>query len=185
MAMDAAYPDAAPGPTRAGVDRIAIIGSMGSGKSTVARLVGDRLSLPVIDSDSWIESRIGTSGAIIAAEMGVVELHRLEVDMLRHTIESPASFVVTPAASVVDDSVSRQLLAALPLVAWLDLDAEIGYERAVRGSHRRSLTSAEYRSLHAQRRPHFAAVAHVRLSAERSPFVLADEVVQAADRSAR
>ncbi len=185
MAMDAAHPDAAPEPTRASVDRIAIIGSMGSGKSTVARLVGDQLSLPVIDSDSWIEATIGTSGAMIAAEIGVVELHRLEAEMLRQTIESPASFVVTPAASVVDDSVSRDLLAALPLVAWLDLDAEIGYERAVRGSHRRLLTRTEYRKLHVQRRPHFTAVAHLRLSAERSPTVLADEVVQAAAGSAR
>ncbi len=183
--MDATNPDAAPKAICRSVDHIAIIGSMGSGKSTVARLVGDRLALPVIDSDSWIESRMGTSGAVIAAQKGVAELHRLEADMLRHTIESHASFVVAPAASVVDDSVSRDRLAAVQLVVWLDLDAEVGYERAVRGSHRRSLTRTEYRRLHDRRRPHLAAVANLRLSAEQPSTVLADEVVRAAAGSAR
>ncbi|MNV61394.1 Shikimate kinase [compost metagenome] len=40
---------------------IFLIGFMGSGKTTVGKLLAERLNLPFVDSDKWIEERNGKS----------------------------------------------------------------------------------------------------------------------------
>ncbi|WP_300663488.1 shikimate kinase [Fluviicola sp.] len=40
---------------------IFLIGFMGSGKTTVGKLLAERLNLPFVDSDKWIEERNGMS----------------------------------------------------------------------------------------------------------------------------
>ena len=159
--------------------RIAIIGSMGSGKSTVAALVADRLGVELVDSDVWIETTYGTTGAVVAARDGVEELHRIEAQLLVDTIASTEAAVIAPAASVVDAPEARQALTSLPVVAWLDVEPIVGFERARRGSHRRSLSLEEYERLDERRRVRFAEVATLRLAAERSPSELADEILDA------
>lgn len=161
-------------------DRIAIIGSMGAGKTTVARLVAARLDLELFDSDAWIERETGASGSDYAEVHGVAGLHALERAMLERTLVSTERFVVTPAASVVDDPESRQLLQTLPLVVWIDVDPDVSFARAGSGTHRRRVSVADYRRLHSQRERRFRSIADVRLDGERSPEALADTVVRKA-----
>src|SRR5690349_15576926 len=51
------------GPRRRGAQMtpLVLVGLMGSGKSTVGRLVADRLGWPMVDSDEAIEARTGQS----------------------------------------------------------------------------------------------------------------------------
>ena len=58
---------------------IVLIGPMGVGKTTLGRLLADQLSLEFRDSDVWIESMAGRTGAEIAEADGIAELHRLEL----------------------------------------------------------------------------------------------------------
>ena len=49
--------------------RVFLIGMMGVGKSTVGKLVADRLGWPYLDSDEWVERRTGrTVPEIFAAD---------------------------------------------------------------------------------------------------------------------
>lgn len=50
--------------------RIALIGYMGSGKSTIGRLLAERISLPFVDLDEKIESEEGASISEIFATRG-------------------------------------------------------------------------------------------------------------------
>ena len=159
------------------VTRVAIVGSMGVGKSTVATLVARRLSVPVVDSDSWIEEAVGTNARAFALREGVASLHRLEQRMLKDTIAGPGSFVLTPAASIVDDPECRDLLASMSLVVWLDPDPHLAHRRAIGGIHRRSITLDEYLTLHDRRRRWFAKVADLRLTGDEEPDELAEAVV--------
>jgi shikimate kinase len=62
--------------------RIALIGFMGSGKSTVGRLLARELGYRFVDADELIEERTGQSIREIFAEKGEEEFRRLESQAL-------------------------------------------------------------------------------------------------------
>jgi shikimate kinase len=64
-------------------DRVALIGFMGCGKSTVGRLLAARLGYAFLDLDQWIESRQGRSIRQIFHESGEEAFRDLESAALR------------------------------------------------------------------------------------------------------
>lgn len=62
--------------------RIALIGFMGSGKSTVGRLLARSIGYSFVDTDRMIEEREATSVARIFAQRGEEAFRRLEQDAL-------------------------------------------------------------------------------------------------------
>jgi shikimate kinase len=65
---------------------VVLLGYMGSGKSTVGRLLAERLNLPFTDLDEYIESEVGTEIPEIFREKGELffrkKEHELLVDLL-------------------------------------------------------------------------------------------------------
>jgi len=68
---------------------IALAGSSGSGKSTIAAALGPRLGLPVLDLDALIEEKTGRSITDIFTLQGEAEFRRLEVETLRANLDKP------------------------------------------------------------------------------------------------
>ena len=62
-------------------DNIILTGFMGSGKSTVGRLLAQRLGFAFVDSDDLIEARDGRSVAAIFSEDGEPYFRRLEAEI--------------------------------------------------------------------------------------------------------
>ena len=63
--------------------RVALIGFMGSGKTTVGRIVAARLGYAFLDLDEWIERRQGRSVRQIFHESGEGAFRELETSTLR------------------------------------------------------------------------------------------------------
>lgn len=63
---------------------------MGSGKSTVGRLLGKALKYPLLDTDALIERSANTTINHIFAEEGEDAFRDLETDVLRVRITSTA-----------------------------------------------------------------------------------------------
>jgi shikimate kinase len=61
---------------------IILAGYRGSGKTTVGRLLGERLELPFVDCDALIVQRAGKSIREIFAQGGQAEFRRLETQMI-------------------------------------------------------------------------------------------------------
>jgi shikimate kinase len=68
---------------------IVIIGFMGAGKTTVGRLLADRLELPFLDSDLVIEQRAGRQVREIFAEDGEPAFRALEHDVIADLLDGP------------------------------------------------------------------------------------------------
>ncbi len=64
---------------------IYLIGMMGCGKSTCARLLGEKLGLPVLDTDEEIQRRAGMTVSESFAYRGEAEVRQRERE-LRHTL---------------------------------------------------------------------------------------------------
>jgi shikimate kinase len=116
---------------------LVLVGMMGTGKTTVARVLGDRLSRPVLDSDAVIEARTGRTVREIFASDGEPAFRSLETDALREALASDTPSIIAAAGGVVLSATNRALLKASGArVVWLCADPVTLVERVKSGGHR-------------------------------------------------
>ncbi len=94
-----------------------LVGTMGSGKSTVGDALAALLGRPHLDSDRELEAA-GRSPIGILEREGVEALHREEKALLTAQLAGPPA-VISVAASVVDDPVTAEAIAAGGEVVYL------------------------------------------------------------------
>ena len=74
---------------------IALIGLMGAGKSTVARVLGERLGVAVADLDGMIEATEGASVAELFERAGEAWFRRRESELLAEALRSGVRVVLS------------------------------------------------------------------------------------------
>lgn len=122
---------------------VVLVGLMGTGKSTVARALGERLGRPVLDTDALVEQRAGRSVRDLFAEVGEPAFRELESEVLRDALASDAPSVIAAAGGVVVLDRNRELLRASGArVVWLCADPDTLVER-VKGAGHRPLLDAD------------------------------------------
>lgn len=80
---------------------IIFIGMPASGKTTVARLVSERLHRPLFDTDAEIERMSGKTVAKIFADEGEPEFRRREEEMLLALSEKSGAVIATGGGAVL------------------------------------------------------------------------------------
>ena len=116
---------------------IALVGLMGTGKSTVGELVAAALLLPLVDGDAVLEERTGgRDAATIADEEGIEALHQVEATIALEVLACDHAVVFGPAASVIEEDRCRDALAGRAFTVWLTGDPEVIARRAADGEHR-------------------------------------------------
>ena len=110
---------------------IALTGYMGSGKTTVGRIVADALGCVFLDLDALIEKKAGKSVAEIFASDGEPAFRTLEATVLADTVKRYAQgdAVLALGGGTILNPDSRRLLREKTLCIWLDAPAEVLWER--------------------------------------------------------
>ncbi|HEY5630125.1 MAG TPA: shikimate kinase [Candidatus Limnocylindrales bacterium] len=98
--------------TGGAVRHVAVVGLMGSGKTTVGARLAALLGWPLRDSDAAIESSQGRTVRELRDELGVDAMHALEARQLLDALAEPGPSVICPAASVADVEICLVALAA-------------------------------------------------------------------------
>jgi shikimate kinase len=144
------------------VPHVVLVGLMGSGKTSVGRLLARRLGRPLVDNDEELERRTGLRAADVAERDGVGALHELEAEILLDALESAVASIVVAAASVADDDRSMRVLRSPAVeVVWLRGATDTLAARASGSSHRPLDRDAEalLAEQAARRDPRYATVA--------------------------
>lgn len=152
---------------------------MGVGKTTLGVALADALGLAYSDSDNDIFRLFGTSGAAIAAQYGVDQLHVIEAGLLYGALARSEPTVITAAASVVEREPVRVAVANRARLVWVTADLDETLLRQEAGRHRRQMSREELERLSERRRPLFEAMADVVIAADRHPDVLVQDVIDA------
>jgi shikimate kinase len=147
-----------------GLRTIVLIGPMGAGKSTVGRLVADRLERPLVDSDVLLWRATGMSAADVADSAGVDRLHRIEALVLRRALDRSMGAVITAAASIADDTeLIERLREGREFVGLLEARPEVCVRRAASGGHRPSMTPVEQADLISRRMDSYRRAADIEI----------------------
>jgi shikimate kinase len=165
-------------------DRLLLIGMMASGKTTVGRIVAERLGWVYLDSDEQVCERTGRSVREIFEEDGETAFRAEERRALEAAVADTQPRVISVAGGAVLDPANRELLRQSGTVAWLRADPELLADRVeASGQGHRPLLGDDPRAnlerLDAERRPIYEELADVVVDVEsHTPEELAERLVQ-------
>jgi shikimate kinase len=145
-------------------ERVLLVGMMGSGKTTVGRLLAERLGWPHLDSDEMIEAATGRSVPDILRTDGEAAFRAEESKVLAQAVTSDDPAVVSVAGGAVLAAENRSRLKAAGPVVWLRAEVATLAERVGDGRGRPLLEDdrkGALQRLYAERRPLYAEVADV------------------------
>ena len=157
---------------------VAIVGYMGSGKTTLGRLLARALSLEFVDLDRVIVRSAGKGIPQIFAEHGENHFRDLEHNALLQTLDGGTQSVVACGGGTVVRPDNRTLLRDVTTV-FLSEDTEVLYQRT-RGTDRplRAASLEEFELRYAERFPLYREVADIEVEADgRPPAKVAEEVL--------
>ena len=89
---------------------IVLIGYRGTGKTSTAEILADRLGVPLLDGDRMVESSSGKTIARIFAEEGESSFRDRETDVLAETAARSDFFVLATGGGAVIREENRRLL---------------------------------------------------------------------------
>ena len=138
------------------IHNLALVGFMGTGKSTIGRIVAEHLQFDFVDTDALIEERLGRSISDIFAREGEAAFRQYE----KHALEAIGALrkvVIAAGGGLAADPANMASLKAHALVFWLVASPETIWERARTQTHRPLLQGpdpmAKIRTLLAAREP--------------------------------
>ena len=163
---------------------IFLIGYRGRGKTTVARLLAERLGWRWLDADAVLEERAGRSIRRIFEEDGEAAFRRMEAELLEELARCQRCVIATGGGVVLRED-NRQRLRESGCVVWLDADAATLWRRvqgdAATAERRPNLTVgglAEVEQLLRVRAPLYRECAQLRVeSAGRPPEAVVEEIL--------
>jgi shikimate kinase len=156
---------------------LALVGFMGSGKSTVGRLVAARAGVAYRELDSMIEERCGMPVAEIFASRGEGAFRALEADLLPRALE--AGGVVSLGGGAVLPDGNWAMVRRRAQTVWLDAPLAVLLERADGEAGTRPLLAgrspAQVEALFEARLRRYSSADH-RVDAARPAELVAEEV---------
>jgi shikimate kinase len=126
-------------------NNIVFIGFMGSGKTSIGRLVAHRLGFQFVDTDAVIVERAGMQISEIFARHGEPWFRDQETAALR-SLGILQRAVLSTGGGVVLRPENRAVLRELGFVVWLTASEEVIYERVSRNKKRPLLQTEDPRA---------------------------------------
>ena len=159
---------------------ITLTGFMGSGKTTVGKVLADFLGCPFMDLDDLIVKKAGKSIPEIFAQDGEPAFRQLEARLLRQTVEkyTENTVVLALGGGAVTTPASAALLREKTVCIYLRATLETLLGRLEGETAGRPLADASLADRLAARAPIYEETAHVIIDTDGlTPDEVADEII--------
>lgn len=125
-----------------GPRRVVLVGMMGAGKSTVARLLAEALGCSSFDTDEMVERRAGRTVAAMFADEGEEAFRAAERQVIGELGAVAGPLVASVGGGAVLSEANRDALRSLGTVVWLRAQPATLARRVGRGTGRPLLRRA-------------------------------------------
>tara|TARA_B100000212_G_scaffold295744_1_gene238893 strand:- start:349 stop:882 length:534 start_codon:yes stop_codon:yes gene_type:complete len=161
---------------------IFIVGPMGSGKSTVGKIISDELFLSFLDTDEEIETRTGASIDWIFDLEGEDGFRKRESSILQDMVQKN-SIVLSTGGGIILSEENRELLSSRGTVFYLATPISVQLERTAKDKDRPLLKNGDpekiLTKLQKDRESLYEAVAdHVVNTENKSSQEVASEIIK-------
>jgi shikimate kinase len=160
---------------------IALVGFMGTGKSTVGQLVADALRFKFIDTDARIEELAGKSISQIFASEGEASFRKLESNLVQE-LSNQERYVISTGGGLIVNPDNLASLRDHCLIICLWASAETIWQRVRHQTHRPLLQNSnpaeKIRTLLKERTPAYKKADTMITTELRSPREVAMQVLK-------
>lgn len=162
---------------------IALIGFMGSGKSTIGERLARRLKRDFIESDKLIEQRLGIPISVIFQERGEAGFRDLEEEVIKDLASSVRNAVIACGGGVILRQANVDRLKESACVVYLETDTAVLQDRLATSRKRPLLNRPDrdqvIEDLHEARRPIYQGAADITIKTGKRPFAaVINEIVE-------
>jgi shikimate kinase len=158
---------------------VVLVGFMGAGKSTVGRLLAERLGVPFADSDEELTARTGRTPQEIFATEGEPAFRALERKVVAELVTKGGDRVVALGGGALEDAATRALLTDA-VVVHLDVSHAAVLARVGGDTGRPMLSRPGLEQLHRNRLVVYRAAAHLSVTTDgRTPEEVVDAILAA------
>jgi shikimate kinase len=168
-------------------ENIVLVGFMGSGKSSIGRLLARRLGFQFLDTDQLIVDRTGMQISAIFAKYGEAEFRNMETTALASVCHLRRCVLATGGGAPMREK-NRMLMREMGFVVGLTASEDVIYERVSRNNKRPLLQTENPRrtmlKLLDSRRDAYVAAAQFTLDTTRLTHAQAVEQIVAEARRA-
>jgi shikimate kinase len=144
---------------------LVLVGFMGSGKSSVGRILSSLTGFALVDTDTLVAQEAGQSIPAIFKQHGEEHFRALETKVLQSLV-GRIGLIVATGGGAITVAENRKLLPQIGPVVWLDASPEHLYQR-VKHSKRPLLQTKDPRrtveELYQAREPFYRETATVRI----------------------
>lgn len=161
-----------------------IIGFMGVGKSTVGRLLAEKLDCPFFDTDAEVESVIGLKISHIFEQQGEQFFRELETESLSR-LQGHDCAVVSTGGGIVGRGDNWHIMKQSGTVVYLHADWSTISSRLIDTSHRplaKNGTDSELHQLWKKRLPLYQQADVVIVTDQLNPQQVVDQILLALAR---
>jgi shikimate kinase len=162
------------------IQNLALVGFMGTGKSSVGRLAAESLQFDFFDTDALVEARCGLSIEELFKQQGEAAFRRLERGVVQELGQRQKTVIATGGGLIVDPA-NLAGLKSHALVVCLWASPETIWERVRGQTHRPLLQTADplarIRELLAQRDPSYRQADVLINTGQRSPKEVVQQVL--------
>jgi shikimate kinase len=158
---------------------IVLVGFMGTGKTTVGRLLSEQTGMPLVDMDTQIEQRTGKSITEIFATDGEARFRELERELVRE-LSARGGQIVSTGGGIVLNPANISDYEQTGLVVCLLASAETVIDRVKHDTARPLLAGDKQERivrLMEERRPLYAAIRHKIATDGLSPESVAGQII--------
>lgn len=154
---------------------IVLTGFMGTGKSTVGRLLALKLDRTFIDTDEEIVRRVGISIAEIFERDGEKGFRLMERELCRYLGANSNLVIATGGGTLVDDG-NREIMLASGFVVCLNATTQSITQRLA-GFDNRPLFKSDWQALLQKRRAAYATIPYQVDTTDKTPEQIAQEII--------